>query len=94
MSQGDWSYASRELEREWEETPLGHTRPWDEIKDDVLFGWNQAMSPEFDGAQWDDVRDVLQERWENEYPHPDYEDWRAVEDAVKLGFTRAKEQVS
>ncbi len=93
MSQDEWIYASRELEKEWDSVPIHHSRPWDEIRDDVFFGWEQARNPEFDGAEWDDVRDVLQQRWEESYPHPGYEDWRAVEDAVKLGFNRAKGRV-
>jgi hypothetical protein len=94
MSQEDWSYISRELEKEWSSTPLSHSHPWEEIQDDVRFGWEQAMSPEFSGAQWDDVSDLLQQRWEESYPHPGYEDWRIVGEAVRLGFNRAKEQVS
>ncbi len=94
MSQQEWGLVSRELQEEWEDTPLSHSRPWEEIQDDVRFGWDQAMRPEFDGAEWDDVEDVLQARWEQNYPHADYEDWQSVVDAVKLGFGRAKEQVS
>ncbi len=94
MSQQEWSYVSRELEREWNSTPLSHSHPWEEIEGDVHFGWDQAMSPEFEGAQWDDVQDLLQQRWEQTYPHPGYEDWRVVSEAVRVGFNRAKEQVS
>jgi hypothetical protein len=94
MSQLNWGTVSSDLEEEWEGTPISRSRPWDEIQDDVRFGWEQAMQPEFDGAEWEDVEDALQERWEQNYPHADYEDWRSVVDAVKLGFERAKEQVS
>lgn len=93
MSQEEWAYVSRELEREWEGTGLSHSHPWEEIQDDVRFGWDQGMTPEFEGAEWDDVRDILQRRWEQSFPHRDYEDWRMVGEAVRLGFIRAKEQV-
>jgi hypothetical protein len=44
----------------------------------VRFGWEQAIRPGFDGAEWEDVEEVLQERWEQSDPHADYEDWRSV----------------
>ncbi len=94
MTQVEWSYASRELQREWDGTSLSHSHPWDEIQDDVRFGWEQAMRPEFQGAEWPDVEGELQRRWEESYPHRDYEDWRVVGEAVRLGFNRAKEMVS
>lgn len=94
MAQVEWSYASRDLERDWGSVPLSHSRPWDEVMDDVRFGWEQAMNPEFRGAEWSDVETELQRRWEENYPHADYEDWRDVSEAVRLGFNRAKEMVS
>ncbi len=94
MAQVEWSYASRELRREWESTSLNYSRPWEEVEGDVRFGWEQGMSPEFDGADWPDVESELQRRWEETYPHSDHEDWRAVSEAIRLGFLRAKEMVS
>ena len=94
MSQEEWSYVSRELEKEWNTIPLSHSHPWEEIQDDVHFGWDQAVSPEFEGAQWDDVSSEIQRRWEQNYPHRSYEDWRVVGEAVRVGFNRAKERVS
>ncbi len=94
MTQSDWPYVSRELEREWEETTLSHSHPWEEIQDDVRFGWDQAMQSEFAGAEWEDVAGEIQRRWEMNFPHRDFEDWRTVGEAVRLGFVRAKEQVS
>lgn len=91
--ESDWPYISRQLQEEWEETSLAHSHPWDEIQDDVRFGWEQAISPEFDGAQWEDVESELQRRWEQSFPHRDYEDWRVVSEAVRLGFNQAKGRV-
>ena len=89
----DWDYVSKELAREWGETSLGHSHPWDEVQDDVHFGWDQARSPEFDGAEWPDVESEIQRRWEQSFPHRGYEDWRMVGEAVRLGFNRARGRV-
>ncbi len=91
--EGDWPYVSKELEKEWETIPISHSRPWDEIQDDVRFGWDQARLPEFDGAEWPDVEDEIQRRWEQSFPHRGYEDWRMVGEAVRLGFLRARGRV-
>lgn len=93
MGQEEWTYASKELQKEWESTSLSYSHPWDEVMEDVRFGWEQAMKPEFDGAEWPDVESELQRRWEENQPHSDFEDWRMVSEAVRLGFMRAKETV-
>ena len=93
MGQEEWSYVSKELRKEWESVPLSHSHSWEEIESDVRFGWEQAMSPEFEGAQWSDVESEIQRRWEQSFPHADYEDWRTISEAVRLGFNRAKEMV-
>ncbi len=92
--ESDWPYISQQLREEWEGTTLAHSHPWEEIEDDVRFGWEQARSPEFDGAQWEDVQDTIQSRWESNFPHRGYEDWRMVGEAVRLGFNRAKGRVA
>ncbi len=88
-----WEEVRDDLRREWESTTLGLRRPWEEVADDVRFGYEMGISEEFQQAAWDEVRDLLQRRWEERYPHARFEDWRGVEEAVRLGFMRAKEEL-
>ena len=86
-----WEDARSELRREWESTVVGQRRPWEDVQDDVHFGWQAGVNPEFRGAAWPEVEEILQRRWEERYPHARFEDWRSVSDAIRLGFERGEE---
>jgi len=85
-----WEEIEPQLRQEWDSTVVATRRPWNEVRDDVRFGWEQAHRPELAGADWADVVGVLEGRWES-FPHAHFEDWHACEDAVRLGFQRARE---
>ena len=85
-----WESVEPQLRQAWETTILASRRPWNEIRDDARFGWDQAHKPEYAGADWADIVGELQSRWEH-FPHAHFEDWLACEDAVRLGFQRARE---
>jgi len=86
-----WEDVARELRQDWESTTLARKRPWEEVRDDIRFGWEQGMNPQYQGATFDDVEDELQRRWEASFPHARFEDWRSLRDAVQAGFDRAKQ---
>lgn len=89
----DWQQIRGDLMHDWDMTTLGARRPWDEVQDDIHFGWSQAMRPEFRTATFDDLESELQRLWEQRVPHARYEDWRSVKEAVRAGFERGQQEL-
>ncbi|MCL5960889.1 MAG: hypothetical protein M1358_16580 [Chloroflexi bacterium] len=89
----DWRQVQGELRHDWDTTVLGSRRPWDEVQDDIHFGWSQAMRPDFRGARFEDVESELQRLWEQRVPHARHEDWLSVREAVRAGFERGQEEL-
>ena len=88
-----WSRFAPELEREREENPLSYSYPWDEIQNDVRFGWEEAMDPDLLGADWSQVENEVRRRWEQNFPHHGYGEWTTLGEAVRLGFSRVRGRV-
>lgn len=89
----DWQQVRDELHRDWDATIIGTRRPWDEVQDDIQFGWTQALRPEFHGARFEEVESELQSLWEQRVPHARYEDWRSIKEAVRTGFERGQSEL-
>lgn len=88
-----WDDVKDELEKDWDRTSLAYKRPWEEVQNDIRFGWEQGVNPRFRGASFDDVESELQRHWEASFPHARFEDWRYLKDAVKAGFDRARQEL-
>jgi hypothetical protein len=86
-----WTHVYRNLQDEWEETPIEPSRAWSEIEEDVRFGWEQAASEEFDAARWEDVEHEIRRRWEAASSDPDYDSWEKAVEKVRRGFSRGKD---